>query len=139
MPSKWLNRPTRQPQLQSLMRSMLDRLPRKESRRPHQVEAQGYCLSCRKVTVNRLIVVGHLMKSRRCECCGHVMRARPLRMAECYADEFVDRLGDLVKRAKPTQFRCMTGWDLLGIPHRAVRKVLRETAYVSDLFLEEAE
>ena len=125
--------------LRSLTRSMLARLPREDSRRPsHKANVEGYCVSCRKVTANQLLVVGHFMKARRCEECGRVERASPLVMAECYSDEFVDRLGDLVKRAKPSKLRSLRA-HLRGIPARVVRKALREAAYVSDLLLRQEE
>jgi hypothetical protein len=85
-----------------------------------------------------LIVVGDLMKARRCEECGRVERAGPLVMAECYLNEFTDRLGEVIKRAKPAKLRSLRG-HLHEIPTRVVRKALREAAYVSDLFLEEDE
>lgn len=118
---------------------MLDRLPRKESRRPRQVVAEGYCLSCREVTINDLIVVGNFMKARKCRSCGRVMQASRALMAECYADELVDRLGNLMKQAKPSKVHFLAIGDLLGIPRRTVQKAMEEAAYVSDLLMGKAE
>ena len=118
---------------------MRDRLPREESRRPRQVVAEGYCLSCHEVTINDMVVVGNFMKARRCRSCGEVMQASRTLMAECYADEFVDRLGNLMKQAKPSKMHYLAIGDLLGIPRRTVRKVMEEAAYVSDLLLEKTD
>ena len=134
-----LNEKTKPGQSRFPMKSMLDRLPRKESRRPRQAVVEGYCLSCREVTVNDLIVVGNFMKARRCRGCGRIMRARHFLMAECYVDEFVDRLGDLIKQAKPSKVHSLGIEHLLEIPRRTVRKALQEVAYVTDLLVEETE
>lgn len=125
--------------LSSLARSMLDRLPREDSRRPlKQTSVEGYCEACREVTVNQEILVGRFMKGRRCEDCGRVYRAGPLAMAECYSNELMDRLGERIKHLKPAKLRALKG-HVHEIPSRVVGKVLREAGYVSDLFLEEEE
>lgn len=125
--------------LRSLTRSMLDRLPRDDSRRPcKKAGIEGYCMSCRKVTANELIVVGELMKARRCVECGRVMRASPLVMAECYSNEFLDRLGELIQRVEPSKLRSIRG-HVHEIPSKVAGKVLREAGYVFDLFLHEDE
>ena len=123
--------------LSSLAKSVLDRLPRDDSRQPRkQTSVEGYCEACRKVTVNQKILVGRFMKARRCEKCGRVYRAGPATMAECYADEFVDRLAERIKRLKPAKLRTLKG-HVHEIPSIVVGKVLREAGYVSDLFLKE--
>ncbi len=132
----WMRRPHR---FRYLARSVLDRLPREDSRRPRkQSGVPGYCLWCRRVTSNELTVVGHLMKGRRCQKCGQVMRARGRVMAECYCDEFVDRLGKVIQQAKPSKLRLLKG-HLHEIPLKVAGKALREAAYFSDLFVEEDE
>jgi hypothetical protein len=59
-------------------------------------------------------------------------------MAECYCDEFVDRLGRVIQRAKPSQLRSCKG-HLRELPLKVVGKALREAAYFSDLLVEEDE
>ena len=125
--------------LSSLARSMLDRLPRDDSRRPRkQTSVEGYCEGCRKVTVNQKILVGKFMKGRRCEECGRVYRAGPRVMAECYSDELMDRLGERIKRLKPAKLLALKG-QVHKIPSKVVGEVLREAGYVFDLFLKEEE
>ena len=67
------------------------------------------------------------------------MQASRTLMAECYADEFVDRLGNLMKQAKPSKVHWLAIGDLLGIPRRTVKKAMEEAAYVSDLFMSKTE
>lgn len=119
------------------MKSMLDRLPRHELRRAREIlEVEGYCLSCREITPNRSVVVGRLMKSRKCEVCGRVIQPARLALAECYVDELVGRLGVFVQSFKPTHIRSFKG-RLQEIPRMAGMKVLQEVAYLGDLFFED--
>ena len=139
MRAEWASWTKRPPRFRDLARSVLASLPREDSRRPRkQSGALGYCLWCRRVTPNELCVVGHLMKARRCQVCGRVMRPTGRVMAECYCDEFVDRLGRVIQRAKPSQLRSRKG-HLHEIPMKVVVKALREAAYFSDLLVEEDE
>ncbi len=102
---------------------------------PHEIAGvEGYCNICREITPNRLLVVGHMMKARRCEVCGGIVRPKTPLLAECYMDDFFDRLGNLVKSAKPTRLRSYTG-HLYEIPLDAGKLVLREAAYLDDLFV----
>jgi NMD protein affecting ribosome stability and mRNA decay len=117
---------------------MLDRLPRNETRKPREVDGvEGYCRVCRGITRNRLLLVGNLMKARCCEECGAMARPGPRLLAECYLDEFVDRLGELVKAAKPVRLQSRLE-RLHEIPAEASRMALREVAYLDDLFLRSA-
>jgi len=129
----------RRPRLRALVKSVLQRLPREDSRRPRREESlEGYCLSCGKCTTNEAIMVGNFMKARRCTECGRVMRTVPLAMAQCYLDEFTDRLGEAIKRAKPGRLLQLKG-RLHEYPTRLAGKFLRETAYLYDLFLQPPE
>jgi len=117
MPSRWLKQVRMPRRLRSLMTSMLRQLPRSDVQSPREVVGvQAYCPSCRKITTNRLLVVGKLMKARYCEQCGKVLRADAGTMAECYLDEFSDRLGDLVKSIK-----LETMWYIRAISTRLPR------------------
>jgi hypothetical protein len=139
MDSEWLLSLRKPNRFRYLVRSVLDSLPREGARRPRrQSGVPGYCLGCRRVTSNEQVVVGHLMKGRRCQKCGRVMHATGRVMAECYCDEFVDRLGNVIQRAKPSNLRRLKG-HLHEIPMKVVGKALREAAYVSDLLVEDDE
>jgi len=116
------------------LRHQLARLPRDELRRPNELEIEGYCLNCGRVTSNRAVWVGKLLKTRRCESCGEVMSARRRVMAKCYLDEFADRLAKLPPLVKPEKIRALGG-RAHKLPSRALRRAAKEMAYLSDLFL----
>ena len=120
--------------VRSFLKRHLEGLPREDSRRPREAEIEGYCLRCGEVTRNTGIWVGKFLKARRCESCGEVMRAGRRTMAECYLDEFADRLAKFPPMIKPKNLRSLRG-HVHELPARALKKAAREIAYVSDLFL----
>ncbi|MFH0965903.1 MAG: hypothetical protein V2A58_18040 [Planctomycetota bacterium] len=121
--------------LRDITESVVGLLPASPKHEKLEKEVEAYCTTCDRITAQRAVWVGRIMKGRQCVKCGLVTKPDPALLGRCYVEEVLARAA-----AKPESLRRETwGHRLLYAPFRIVTKSLEEGRYVADLILDERE
>ena len=124
------------PTVHSVVTSVVELLPSSDKHVKHERSVDAHCTRCGKVTVQRAVWVGRIMKGRQCTACGLVTKPDPALLGRCYLEEVMSRAA-----AKPEELRKNPpeSWRqrLLWAPMRLLTKSLEEGHYMGDLILDE--
>jgi len=103
------------------------------------VRVEAECPQCKEVTLNEAVVVGKLLKCRRCLQCGNWVRPSRRLLAEAYFNEAIDRALTKPYRWLRQEHRHNWKGELVKLPMRLLSKISKEKRYLEALFGPEAE
>lgn len=118
--------------------TVVELLPSSAKHAKQERAIEAHCNRCARVTSQKAVWVGRIMKGRQCCECGLVTKPDPPLLGRCYVEEVMSRAA-----AKPEDLRQSPeeSWRrrLLWAPVRVVTKSLEESRYVGELILDERE
>ena len=115
--------------------SMVDLLPTSPKHEKTRRDVEAYCIKCERITLQKAVWVGRIMKGRQCSECGIVTKPDPVILGRCYIGEVLSRAA-----AKPDSLKNESlGAGLIAAPLRFFTKSLEESRYLGDLILDERE
>jgi hypothetical protein len=103
------------------------------------VRVEAECPECGDVTLNEAVVVGKMLKCRRCMECGNWVRPSTRVMAEAYFNEAIDRALTKPYRWLREEHRYNWKGELVRLPMRLLEKLKKEKLYLKALFGSESE
>ena len=122
----------------ALATTMLELMPSSPKHAKKESTVEAHCTTCGKVTSQRAVWVGRIMKGRQCTTCGLVTKPDPALLGRCYLEEVMTRAAakpDYFQKHPPENWR----QQLLWAPIRLVTKSLEEGHYLGDIVLDERE
>jgi len=115
--------------------SMVDLLPTSPKHEKTRKNVEAYCITCDRITAQKAVWIGRIMKGRQCCECGVVTKPDPALLGRCYIGEVISRAA-----VKPESLKNESlGASLIAAPLRFFTKSLEESRYLGDLILDERE
>ncbi|MDK1030615.1 MAG: bh protein [Planctomycetia bacterium] len=98
------------------------------------VKVEAECAECGEETLNEAVVVGKLLKCRRCMQCGNWVSPGRRVLAEAYFNEAIDRALTKPYRWLRQEHRYNWKGELVRLPLRLLEKLRQEKEYLEALF-----